>query len=554
MTSYGVSAALVLIPLALYLSQSYLSSSLKTSPKPSSTDTQLHHIHFATTSHTRHYPIKHSFRYPLVYFRLTLGHPLGLPSWLAGWERGLFSIRESDYLRDIKGTLVGNGGGIKDRALAVLEEQGVPRSAIGDVELVTMPRCAGYAFNPLSIFFAYAPDAPHTLVATILEVNNTFGERHIYVCKASNKVPSIPGYEHTHKINRSFHVSPFNNRSGSYEASFKNPKRTLDVLLNIRDYTDATTPSSSPAAPIHLTARVQGPPSPLTTRTTLSILAIYPITTFLTVPRILKEAFVLAYQKKMPIYQRPSPMRVPKDGAGMVWKPLTGFQSLCRSIVLAYLSDLGLNFEIVEPSRPSTHLSPSTPGVPPPITLHVVSPLFYMTMVLCGNHTARALGLSFVRGDVRCTESDLGTLLGAMARHVPSSSIQDTTTEWHQWWINRVWTIHQFPSPFNQQPSFGSVPILPTTPETNRVGFAVWKGSVATRLEQRLFRLLANFVVDPYATEERMQGYISSATKSGGAPTETGLVGEPDDGSDIIAMERERFDLFRRVLDRVVHS
>ena len=39
-----------------------------------------------------------------------------------------------------------------------------------------MPRVLGYVFNPLSLFFCHCPSGE--LAAVVLEVNNTFGERH----------------------------------------------------------------------------------------------------------------------------------------------------------------------------------------------------------------------------------------------------------------------------------------------------------------------------------------------------------------------------------------
>ncbi len=44
-----------------------------------------------------------------------------------------------------------------------------------------MPRFLGYAFNPISIFHCY--DKNNYLKVIILEVNNTFGEKHLYVLK-----------------------------------------------------------------------------------------------------------------------------------------------------------------------------------------------------------------------------------------------------------------------------------------------------------------------------------------------------------------------------------
>jgi DUF1365 family protein len=44
--------------------------------------------------------------------------------------------------------------------------------------LITAPKLLGYSFNPVSFWYLYSAD--RKLSAMILEVNNTFDERHIY--------------------------------------------------------------------------------------------------------------------------------------------------------------------------------------------------------------------------------------------------------------------------------------------------------------------------------------------------------------------------------------
>ena len=51
--------------------------------------------------------------------------------------------------------------------------------ADGEVWLQTLPRMFGYAFKPVSFWFAQRADG--SLAAIVAEVHNTFGERHSYV-------------------------------------------------------------------------------------------------------------------------------------------------------------------------------------------------------------------------------------------------------------------------------------------------------------------------------------------------------------------------------------
>lgn len=135
-------------------------------------------------------------------------------------------------------------------------------------------------------------------------------------------------YHSKHMIRRSFHVSPFNNRSGVYEAHVSDPSTgKLDIILNIKRYLDGSpeaTTESSP--PIWLTARVWGHSYELSVRTMLYLLLTYPLTAFMTVPRILAEAWKLAYRHGLGVYQRPAQYRTPLDGSTAVWKKESAFQ------------------------------------------------------------------------------------------------------------------------------------------------------------------------------------------------------------------------------------
>jgi hypothetical protein len=56
-----------------------------------------------------------------------------------------------------------------------------PALAEGHVRLVTSARFLGYAFNPVNFWMVYEDTDAPGLAAAVAEVNNTFGEKHIYV-------------------------------------------------------------------------------------------------------------------------------------------------------------------------------------------------------------------------------------------------------------------------------------------------------------------------------------------------------------------------------------
>lgn len=143
------------------------------------------------------------FRYRATYLALPLARLETADLPIAVDRAGLWSIHRRDYgTRDGQTLRDFIAGRLAAAALADAD----------DVTLITLPRSAGYAFNPVS--FWLCRDALGHLRAVLAEVSNTFGERHLYLCHRPDRGP----------IRRSdrlageklFHVSPFLPRSGRY--------------------------------------------------------------------------------------------------------------------------------------------------------------------------------------------------------------------------------------------------------------------------------------------------------------------------------------------------
>ncbi len=71
--------------------------------------------------------------------------------------------------------------------------------------LLTSPKLLGIGFNPVSFF--YCKDSDDNTVGVLVEVNNTFKERHHYFLDYLGRSLESP---------KEFHVSPFNDRNGNY--------------------------------------------------------------------------------------------------------------------------------------------------------------------------------------------------------------------------------------------------------------------------------------------------------------------------------------------------
>lgn len=83
------------------------------------------------------------------------------------------------------------------------------------LRLLTQPSFLGHNFNPVSFWLAMRDGA---LLAVIAEVNNTFGDRHNYLCHLPGFAPIPAGERIT--ATKLMHVSPFQDVSGAYHFNF----------------------------------------------------------------------------------------------------------------------------------------------------------------------------------------------------------------------------------------------------------------------------------------------------------------------------------------------
>ncbi|PWN52440.1 hypothetical protein IE53DRAFT_385120 [Violaceomyces palustris] len=190
----------------------------------------------------------------------------------AEWLKGsillklAYELREKGYLSVGPQDETGIGGGEKGW-----------RNELGQVWTVTMPSIAGFkGINPLTVHYCYRParsvtqtgredfdeEARGEFWLAVLEVHNTFNERHIYVLQAGvDEDDEIDGegsrwsdseegkggqrveggvittqgqsaggakrrrsgYDHQWTFPRTFHVSPFNDRGGYYRLFLREP-------------------------------------------------------------------------------------------------------------------------------------------------------------------------------------------------------------------------------------------------------------------------------------------------------------------------------------------
>lgn len=245
-------------------------------------------IYQGEVTHARLSPVQHNFRYPVYFYGFDLDElpELARRNPLFGYNRlRPVAIHDRDYLTP------GNEP-IRDKLTKILLDSGI-ETAPGRVVLVTAARYLNYVFNPISFFYCY--DKTGELFCVLAQVNNTFGEMHLYLLSQPLAESADDG--RLQFVNdKQFHVSPFFSRDGHYLFHLTEPEQSLDNQLDFHQ-----------GGQLVLVARMRGQAEPLTTGNLLRTIIRRPLTASLTMPRILWQAARLYWQRRLPVYNKPVP-------------------------------------------------------------------------------------------------------------------------------------------------------------------------------------------------------------------------------------------------------
>lgn len=360
--------------------------------------------------HARMLPVEsgHAFRYPTLYLAVPLGElesgacDVGVQGRLFRWndtkstsgkKGSLTALEASDYLAAPRAQDDGSTESTEtswlrklDRELRTrgwLTAQETLADSNNEVWAVTMPSFMGFhGINPLTVYYIYrqafsdvaaprgGPAQRGPLWLCLLEVHNTFGERHMYVlatnvgedeeseAKGSFEGSATPlagapsprgdglswsvarrrgDYEHQWTFPRSFHVSPFNDRGGYYRLYLKDlwrknsarhtsptPLPTLDIRLLLMEPTqdtDASVTSTQPMLRKKLLATLSSfehgsvkRPQVLTWRGLVAALVRQPFDLVLTFGRIAWEAAKLHFGRPhLDVYHKPEMSLAARD-------------------------------------------------------------------------------------------------------------------------------------------------------------------------------------------------------------------------------------------------
>lgn len=251
--------------------------------------------------HFRLKPVQHRFEYGVFFIRLQLRRLAAAETQAEsiGWPK-LFSLNRfnllSFHVRDHLGDDVAQKSpqAMLEWADALLRQQGI-EDADGEMVLQCFPRVLGYVFNPVSFWFCHRCDG--SLRAVICVVNNTFGERHIYLLDNGSTIND--GEQLT--AGKVFHVSPFFAVEGSYRFCFSHGADAGPALPQYQaciDYWQADGPA--------LLTSLRGQPEKFDDRSILKLCLRHPFMSLGVMIKIHIQAFQL-WRKKLPVFRKPTP-------------------------------------------------------------------------------------------------------------------------------------------------------------------------------------------------------------------------------------------------------
>jgi len=257
-------------------------------------------LYECTVVHHRFFPRENRFSYRIFMLAIDLDELQALARsipLLSVNAPNLYSFRENDYMPT--GEPVHNAsripaspaaaGGLKARVLGFLGTHGVEIPG-GRILLITLPRVAGYLFNPVSLYFCY--DAADRPAAAIAEVTNTFHEMKPYFLGPDALRSKEGTGSFRMKTPKHFYVSPFSDVDVEFEFRLRAPDDGLAVCIDDYELQRRT-----------LTSALMGRRRPLT-GTRLAWYSIkYPLVTLRIILLIHMHALQLA-MKKVPWFAK----------------------------------------------------------------------------------------------------------------------------------------------------------------------------------------------------------------------------------------------------------
>jgi uncharacterized protein len=111
---------------------------------------------------------------------------------------------------------------IRENVEAFLAADGIDVTG-GRILMAANARAFGYCFNPISVFWCH--DVAGDLAATVVEVHNTYGDRHAYLVHPDERGRA--------RVPKAMYVSPFHGTDGHYELTVPVPTERLRIVVRL---------------------------------------------------------------------------------------------------------------------------------------------------------------------------------------------------------------------------------------------------------------------------------------------------------------------------------
>ena len=249
-------------------------------------------IGFGQVRHTRLRPAHHAFAYRTFFLLLPMRTLQAQPRAalpLALNCAGAISFHDTDH-GDGRSAAAGGALAWLD---GLLHAHGIT-DATGEAWLHCYPRVLGYTFKPVSFWYCHRADGP--LRAIVVEVNNTFGERHCYLL-------DTPQYGVEQRARKVFHVSPFCEVSGGYRFRFMRTEASTKAGAQDAGRTVVRSDHDDDTGPLIQTS-VSGTLQAITRETLRQALWGYPAMTLAIIARIHWHALQL-WLKRVRFHRKP---------------------------------------------------------------------------------------------------------------------------------------------------------------------------------------------------------------------------------------------------------
>ena len=170
--------------------------------------------------HHRFSPKEHQFLYRIFMFGICLDEidELSRRFILLSHNRfNLFSFYDQDHLQK-------DNRSAKEKIIAYAHENGSNVTDDCHVQLITLPRIAGYIFNPVSFYFIF--NEKNEPICAVAEVSNTYREMKPYLLTQHSNGRfrlRVPKY---------FYVSPFSSLELEFDFDLKVPDKKLDIKID----------------------------------------------------------------------------------------------------------------------------------------------------------------------------------------------------------------------------------------------------------------------------------------------------------------------------------